>query len=267
MSFAGKMIQVPWVRKLAVFAERLIFSRPLECLLATLLRLHLKSQWRRDWVYAGDEESHFYKHRLSAFALAYDRDSGYKADGLVRGFFSSEVIREGDFVLDIGCGDGFFSTRFFAQRAKKVIAVDIEPSAIEYAKRNYANSRIEFVLLDAVHGEFPPGPFDVIVWDGAIGHFAPDTLAGMLTRIKGALADKGVFVGSESLGHEGHDHLVFFETLKDFHDLLSRYFAHVELREVEYPIGEGAARFVRREAYWRCSPSAERLDEFKWKRY
>lgn len=267
MSFAGEMIQIRWIRKTVLLAERLIFSRPLEWMLAALLGQHLKSQWRRDWLYPGEEESHFYKHRESAFALAYAQDSGYKADGLVRGFFSSEVIREGDSVLDIGCGDGFFSTRFFSQRAKRVVAVDIEPSAISYATKNYCNPKTEFVLLDAVNGEFPSGPFDVIVWDGAIGHFAPEALEGMLIRIKENLSSNGIFVGSESLGHEGHDHLVFFETLKDFHKLLSRFFSHVELREVEYPVGSGGGRFVRREAYWRCSSSAERLDELRWKRY
>ena len=80
-----------------------------EKLLLSLLGHHYRSVFRRDWKYA-DEPPHFYKHRVGLFQLAF----GGKPNGpeaWYRGTFSSEILRDGDCLLDIGCGDGFFSAR------------------------------------------------------------------------------------------------------------------------------------------------------------
>jgi hypothetical protein len=97
----------------------------------------------------------------------------------------------------------------------------------------------------------------VIVWDGAIGHFAASDAAAMLNKIKHALVPGGVFCGSESLGHEGRDHLQFFDAIDDLRRMLQPHFANVQLREESYPINQGT--FMRREGYWRCSDGDERL--------
>ena len=96
--------------------------------------------------------------------------------------------------------------------------------------------------------------------DGGLGHFPPDTTERMLVKIRGILTHEGVFVGSESLGKEGHDHLQFFDTLEELSGLFREYFANVELRKIEY--GVPAARRV--EAFWRCADDRSRLDEARW---
>ena len=124
-------------------------------------------------------------------------------------------------MLDIGCGDGFFTKRFFSLKCSRVDGVDIEPSAIQFAMKDNCAENIKYHLLDAVAKDFPEREYNVIVWDGAIGHFSPDTLETMLQKIRAALSQDGIFCGSESLGVEGADHLTRFDSLDDFGKLFS----------------------------------------------
>lgn len=59
-------------------------------------------------------------------------------------------------MLDIGCGDGLFTKRFFASGAAQVDGIDIEPSAIETARAGKAAPDITYHLLDATSDPFPP---------------------------------------------------------------------------------------------------------------
>jgi hypothetical protein len=82
----------------------------------------------------------------------------------------------------------------------------------------------------------------------------------MLSKIRNVLAPGGAFVGSESLGHEGHDHLQFFSSLSELCPLFGEHFPHVELRQLEYEV-KGLRRV---EAFWRCAGDRGRLDEARW---
>lgn len=154
-------------------------------------------------------------------------------------------------LLDIGCGDGFFDRRFFAERCRRIDAIEIEPDSIRRAQRD-GNGKIQYHLLDAVNQPFPSEKYDVIVWDAAIGHFSKEGVQPVLQKITPALKEDGVFVGSESLGHEGHDHLQFFETTDDLKRLLTPHFKHVGVRTVEYSTAFSGS-FGRQEAFWRCA--------------
>jgi hypothetical protein len=87
----------------------------------------------------------------------------------------------------------------------------------------------------------------------------------MLRKIAGSLGPAGVFVGSESLGKEGVDHLQTFDALEDIGKLLRTHFTQVYVRELTYPLS-WARGFVRKEGYWRCSNDPERLQCSGWRR-
>jgi 2-polyprenyl-3-methyl-5-hydroxy-6-metoxy-1,4-benzoquinol methylase len=176
-----------------------------ESALVRLLNRYYFSLYRRQWELS-DEEPHFFSQRIGFFKFAFG-DDGLGPYAFYRGFFGSEVIQPDDQLLDIGCDDGFFTKRFLSSRCAKVDAVDIEPSAIESAQIFNSAPNISYRLLDAVNEPFPSEKYDVIVWDGAIGHFAKETTDRVLAKIQAALETNGVFVGSESLGFEGSDHL------------------------------------------------------------
>ena len=54
---------------------------------------------------------------------------------------------QGKNALDLGCGEGYGSN-YLADFADKVVAVDYNPDAIEYAKKKYHRSNLEFVALN-----------------------------------------------------------------------------------------------------------------------
>jgi SAM-dependent methyltransferase len=229
-----------------------------ERLLTAALSAYYRSLFRRQWQWS-PEPPHFYDHRIGAQSFASGAGTPFS---WYRAFFAAQLMRSEDRVLDIGCGDGFFAARFFGERAAHVDALDIEPSAIEHAKRYNAAPNVAYHELDAVEQPFPAERYDVVVWDGAIGHFPRDTTARVLGKVAAVLAPSGAFAGSESLGQEGHDHLQFFPDLEALREVLAPHFAHVRLNEIEYEIPGG---LLRREAYWRCAADPARLDPAGWR--
>jgi SAM-dependent methyltransferase len=234
-----------------------------EAILIKLLEQHYNSKFRRQWV-LGEEPPHFFDQRMGFFQFAFGHKD-YGPYALFRGFYSSEILRQGDRLLDIGCGDGFFTRRFFAERCGHIDAIDIEPSAIQAAVTYHSAPNITYHLLDAVNQPFPNDTYDVIVWDGAMGHFSPDATHLLLQKIYESLAQDGIFVGSESLGIEGSDHLQYFHSLNDLYQIFKPYFKHIQLRCANYKIGSEGV--IRQEAYWRCANDPKRLKEGHWQEF
>lgn len=235
-------------------------------LLARGLRRYYWLKGQADWglrpaVWGSEAAPHFSDHRAGWFLFAFGEAAVDPAQ-YARAFYAAELIRPGDRVLDVGCGDGFFTKRFLSAEAAHVDALDIEPGAIAAGRRYQSAGNILYHQLDAVADPFPGGSYNVVVWDGAIGHFDPSAVPNVLAKIAAALTDDGVFVGSESLGREGHDHLQFFETADALRALLAARFRHVRLRTREYWINDRT--LFRREAYWRCSNSESRLRSVEW---
>jgi SAM-dependent methyltransferase len=240
--------------------ERVVFGgeRRRAALMGALVA-HDKSLLRRQWQLA-DELPHYYDHRAGSLLFAAGQAPPF---GMFRGFLAAQVMRDGDAVLDIGCGDGFFASRFFSPRAGLVDSIDIEPAAIAHATRHNGAANVTYHLLDAVEQPFPRPRYDVIVWDGALGHFPPDVTRRMLRKIGAALNDGGVFVGSESLGAEGHDHLQFFDDLEALRAVLADEFATAQVSQMDYVIPGG---LLRHEGYWRCGTGeSDRLVPAAWR--
>ena len=236
----------------------LLSSRWIEKILIALLEKTFRAQFELAWENA-QEAPHFYSQHWNAFRLLHGTCNG--PGWMLRGVYASEVIQAGARVLDIGCGDGFFSKTFLAPNASHVDGVDIEKSAVDEARTRHMAGNIRYALLDATKDAFPGDAYDVVVWDGAIGHFTPDGAKNVIRKIVRSLRDEGIFCGSESLGEEGHDHLQFFETERDVAELMMKSFAYVQTRVHSYSLPSG---FLRREIYWRCSNSRERLASADW---
>ncbi len=230
-----------------------------EAVLVRLLGALHRNQFKRQWKYA-DNVPHFTNDRIQGYELVYGKNRNpYFFNP---GAFVSEVIRPDDAILDISCGDGFITNSYFSCLCQHIDAFDIDPSAIRMAKRLNSHPKIDFQLRDAVRQPFPGTAYDVIVWNGAIGHFRSDDVNIVLAKIKAALRVGGIFAGSEALGREGHDHLQFFADEKELAKLFRPYFKHVWVRSAKYPISGG---YIRTEAYWRCSDSLERHETGSWK--
>ncbi len=248
-------------RTLTAWGEQLLWGgRIREELLIWFLRRYYQSLFRRLWK-LNREKPHFTNHRVVWFLFGFGAGAMHPYQ-LARAFYSAEVLRPDDIVLDIGCGDGFFTNHFLSAQCAEVDAIDIDPDAIREAKRNNTKANITYYLRDAVNEPFPRKTYDVIVWNGAIGHFVIADARIVLQKIATALSPNGIFAGSESLGREGSDHLQIFETTRDLTEFFRPHFADVCAKALRYPVYK--TTFVRNEAYWRCSNSTGRLAELNW---
>ncbi len=85
--------------------------------------------------------------------------------------------------LDVGCGTGSFS-RLLAQRAGRVVAVDLSPRMIEVAKeRSKQVPNLQFEVADAT--QWVPGAeqFDCVVSIAMLHHVAAEEMLSTMVRL------------------------------------------------------------------------------------
>ena len=82
-------------------------------------------------------------------------------------FFLDNVNSE-DVILDIGCGNGAL-TYDLAQKAKKVVGIDLKEENIKIAKKKYSAPNIEYAVGDARSYNFNE-KFDVVVLSNVLEH-------------------------------------------------------------------------------------------------
>ena len=79
-----------------------------------LLDSHFRIRHRLEWELS-QEAPHFYDFRSGIFALGFG-DAPPSSHTLDRAAMARDTFADGDCVLDIGCGDGFFTRRFYSDR-------------------------------------------------------------------------------------------------------------------------------------------------------
>jgi ubiquinone/menaquinone biosynthesis C-methylase UbiE len=93
--------------------------------------------------------------------------------------------------LEIGCGTGSFS-RLLAARAESVLAVDLSPQMIRFAKaRSKLYPNVDFVEGDVMTRHLPDNQFDCIATLTTIHHLPAEPI---LRKIRRALKPGGVFL-------------------------------------------------------------------------
>jgi 2-polyprenyl-3-methyl-5-hydroxy-6-metoxy-1,4-benzoquinol methylase len=112
--------------------------------------------------------------RLVPGALAEDDVTGRETYELhmARYDFAAQFVTSGD-ALDCACGVGYGSKRLLDGGAcdHRVLGVDIDSAAVEFACANYVDDRLSFRCADG--SEFDGGPFSTIVSLETIEH-VPD---------------------------------------------------------------------------------------------
>jgi ubiquinone/menaquinone biosynthesis C-methylase UbiE len=83
-------------------------------------------------------------------------------------------VRDGDDVLDVGCGTGSLSaTLAKVSGASKIVGIDRSKGFIEYARSKLADPRVTFELGDAESLSYPDASFDRCMALLAVDHI-PD---------------------------------------------------------------------------------------------
>jgi SAM-dependent methyltransferase len=170
---------------------------------------------------------------------------------LERGVFNNLVMKPDAVLLELCCGDGFFTRHFYAGRAGRVVAVDANAEALAHARRHNAADNIVYLSCDIRSG-LPEGPFDNVVWDSALHHFTKEEIGQILGELKQRLAPQGVLSGYTEVEDIPYAYRkVDFREKADVAELLGRAFRHVMVLETPDP--------ARTNLYFFASDSKERL--------
>lgn len=85
------------------------------------------------------------------------------------------ILQMGSFagrsVLDIGCGDGFYTIQFWDRGGpREMVGVDASPAAIKIANANKRERTIRFEVGDAHHLAYPDNRFDLVLIQSILHH-------------------------------------------------------------------------------------------------
>lgn len=80
-------------------------------------------------------------------------------------------------VLDVGCGDGFLSSRLAAAGCS-VVGLDADAGVLRRARERWPDADVTWVHGDVLTHPFAAGSFDAVVSNATLHHL-PDTAAGL----------------------------------------------------------------------------------------
>lgn len=107
-------------------------------------------------------------------AAGYERLMGRWSRKLAVPFIDFAGVRDGDRLLDVGCGTGSLTFALpHAANIAEVAAIDYSPIFVEEAKRRNSDSRIDIRQADACALPFPDGGFDRAL-SLLVLHFVPE---------------------------------------------------------------------------------------------
>ena len=104
--------------------------------------------------------------------------------------------------LDIGTGSGILSIAAGMLGAKDILAVDIDPVAVEVARENISRNNLEQVVTVA-QGDLTQGLHQV--FDMAVANILADVILMLLTPLKHHLKEGGIFLCSGIIADREQD--------------------------------------------------------------
>jgi len=152
-------------------------------------------------------------------------------------------------LLDIGCSTGIIS-HMLSRRFGKVVGIDIDKSAIEYAKENHRSENLEFVVCDAMSTGFLDESFDVVICAHVYEHVPDASL--LLSEVNRMLRPRGVcyFAAANRLNLiEPHHKLPFLS-------IIPKPFAHLYLRIM----GKGKYYYESLLTFWGLKKLVSKFD-------
>jgi SAM-dependent methyltransferase len=194
----------------------------------------------------------FTDHFLNQFFLM----SAMKRTWWVEGpAFCGLAIEPGSRILELGCGTGYYTDVFFAPFASEIVAIDIDPRAIETARRMHDAKNIRYEVMD-FRKTLPPGPFDVVVWTPTIVAYTPAEVDSLMEMLRKTMSDGARLCGFTAVEADRADPDVLWHDMKSLADRLQRYFKNVRAFERSHP----SIQPPRHELYFYASDGALPFD-------
>ncbi|MDR1578330.1 MAG: class I SAM-dependent methyltransferase [Deltaproteobacteria bacterium] len=142
---------------------------------------------------------------------------------------ASQIV-EGKVVVDIASGEGYGSD-ILSKTAKHVYGIDIDPQAIEHAKKRYNKENITFLTGNCVNIPLDNDSVDVIISFETLEHIVEQD--EMLLDIKRILHKDGILIMSTPIKNDNalvHHKFHVKELYQDeFNNLVSKYFKNVNI--------------------------------------
>jgi ubiquinone/menaquinone biosynthesis C-methylase UbiE len=91
-----------------------------------------------------------------------------RADRRANYFVELAKVKQGEKVLEIGCGTGLFTQKFFDATKAEITAIDISQDLLDEAKRNLP--QVNFKKDDAMKLSFADESFDVVFGSSVLHH-------------------------------------------------------------------------------------------------
>ncbi len=94
-------------------------------------------------------------------AAAYERLMGRWSRQLAPLFLNFSAIRDGESVLDVGCGTGSLTGALIERLPRaRLVGIDVSQAAIDYCRDRYAGQRVGFDCGDAMRLPYRDQEFD-----------------------------------------------------------------------------------------------------------
>ncbi len=101
--------------------------------------------------------------------IAVSHDSIHPKHALIDyGKFFLDNIKEGDVVLDVGCGVGIIE-RTLAKKAGRIVAIDINQNYIDKARKLNSFPNVDYIIADAMVYDYDSN-FDAVVISNVLEH-------------------------------------------------------------------------------------------------
>ncbi len=111
------------------------------------------------------------------------------------------AARPGEAILDVGCGDGAYTSQV-SRTGARVLGIDIHPHWLPFAQRYRSSERCTFSFMNAEEMDLPEESFDKVMSLCVVEHFGRDET--VLRNIARVLKPGGRFVFSaDSLSNPG----------------------------------------------------------------
>jgi ubiquinone/menaquinone biosynthesis C-methylase UbiE len=81
----------------------------------------------------------------------------------------SSTLRDGDKILELGCGTGYF-TKELTKLNIQITAIDISPELIEEAQKEIQSENVSFQIQNAYQMDFRDNLFDAVVGSSVLHH-------------------------------------------------------------------------------------------------
>ena len=154
--------------------------------------------------------THF-KNIYATQAAAYDRMVSFEDyQKNINRFLLDELVPKDQIIVDLGAGTGRLS-RILAPIAKKLIACDISPHMLAFAKTTIDHAHCDFIVADNRYLPLASNSVDVVTEGWSIGHsvgWYPHTWETEITKaleeIKRILVPNGLMIIFETMGTGSH---------------------------------------------------------------